>query len=177
MECLILFGVHFDMFFSIESLVVMAGLLQHRLTDASVCPGQVDAVQPPSSAFLPHCNLVSLPWQEVQHGCSAAQAEHAPQFTRWHPVLWSELWAGRQAGGSDWKKRRAVSSQVFVAGCFSGKAGCWHHWTIVSCLYSSGSFTWSLFNFFNFPSSVITEYFIHAAMTLHSHKWGRMDSL
>lgn len=106
MECLILFGVHFDMFFSIESLVVMAGLLQHRLTDASVCPGQVDAVQPPSSAFLPHCNLVSLPWQEVQHGCSAAQAEHAPQFTRWHPVLWSELWAGRQAGGSDWKKRR-----------------------------------------------------------------------
>lgn len=164
--------------FSVESIVVMASLPQHRLMDASVCPGQADAVQPPTFAFLPHCNLVSLPWQEVQHGCSAAQAEHAPKFTRWHPVLWSERWAGRQAAPNGKKKEgRAVSCQVFVAGCFSGKAGCWHHWTIVSYLYSPGSFTWSLFNFFNFPSSVITEYFIHAVMTVHSHKWGRMDSL
>lgn len=54
--------IHFDVFFSIESLFVMAGLLQQGLTEASVCSGQADAVQPCTFAFLPPYNLVSLPW-------------------------------------------------------------------------------------------------------------------
>lgn len=65
MEHLILIGVHFDVFFSLESLVVMAGQLQHRPTGASVRPGQADAVYPSTFAFLPPCNLVSLPRQEM----------------------------------------------------------------------------------------------------------------